>query len=947
MLTYFTHFLSLLKKPINKEIKLVNALLLQIILLISLIFVLFLFFWIKRGNRNVRKEVLFTQQEYINSQKENIKNETDRAVQYINYKIKHAENSIREKLKSRVDIAHDIASNIYNENIDHLPIDEIKEIIKDALRPIQFDSEQGCYFIVSLNAYQILSPGEPELEGKYVFDLKDDLGNFVVKDELNVVQSMDEGFVINYWTRPGSDTSMFFKKISYVKQFEPLNWYIGTGSYEVDFEAQVQKEVLQWLSNYRFGNEGYVFVNTYEGDALLMDGTIVKEKKNVWDLKDPNGIKVIQDERRAVKNPDGDFIYYSWKKLNASSVNQKTSFVKGIPEWKWMVGSGVYIDEIDQILEIKKKEISQSVKQDVFIIIISLCVLFILIYFVAFYLSKKATNNINSFIRFFKNASSQNIFIDESTIHFSEYKILANSANKMIAEIKESEIRNQEEEAHSKKLFTESPEAIAFLNSQAQVQRVNPAFTKLFGYEISEIQNKDLDDFIVPFELKEEASGFTERFIKGFNDQIEVIRITKNKQKVHVSIIGTPVSVYKHLLGFYVIYRNISEQKEFEKQLYDSKTKAEESDRLKTSFLTNLSHEIRTPLNAIIGFSTLLNMKEISKEDQKEYLKIMGNSGKLLLEIIDHIIDISKIESSTLSINKTKTNLNTLIDELFLDYIEFKNNMKLDRIVLKIHKQFKDRELFILTDYKRIKQVYSNLLDNALKFTEKGIVEFGYAVEDQKIICFVKDTGIGIDKNELQFVFDRFRQADESNTRKYGGTGIGLALCKSLVELLGGKLWAKSEKKIGSEFYFSIPLDVVTPSIKKLTQSKPIENINWSAKKILIAEDIETNFKLLFSFLSKTQVKIFWAKDGKEAISMVDKNPDYDLILMDINMPIMNGHEALKYLNDKGYKIPVIAQTAYATDEHSNEILDLGYQDYILKPITLERLLHKLSKFLD
>lgn len=910
-------------------------------------FITVVYFSIKREYNNFKEETLKTQQKYIEFQKESIKKETERVETYINYKISQTDSVIKKKLIDRVNLAYNIALNIYSENVNKLSESQIKKMIKDALRPVRFDSGRGYYFIGSLNGYEILFPVAPENEGKYVYDLQDDLGNYVMQDELQVVNSKGEGFVTNYWTHPDSDTGMALRKISYVKLFKPLNWYIGTGDYYIDFNAAVQKEILDWLSTYRFGNEGYIFVNTFDGDALLMDGVIVKEKKNIWALEDPNGVNVIQEERKAVKNPDGDFIYYSWRKLNSTEVNQKISFVKGIHDWQWMIGAGVYIDEINQVLENQKAEFKKSINKNILIGIITLSILFTIIYLVTLYLSRKTRNSINSFLQFFNTTSFENIQIDESKINFSEFKVLANSVNKMIAEIKESKIRNQEEEAHFEKLFEESPEAIAFLNSEGQVQKVNSAFTQLFGYTIPEIKDKKLDDFIVPAELKEQASGFTKKFKEGFKDQIETIRITKDKQKVFVSIIGTPVSIYQCLLGFYVIYRDISEQKEFEQQLYDSKTKAEESDRLKTSFLTNLSHEIRTPLNAIIGFSTLLETKEVSKEDQKEYLRILAKSGRLLLEIIDNIIDISKIESSTLTVNKTSGNLNTLLDELLVNFTEFKYNMNYNKIDLNLYKECTDSELLIFTDFKRIKQVISNLLDNAFKFTEKGKIEFGYHIKEHNIICYVKDTGIGINNDELHFIFDRFRQVDESTTRKYGGTGIGLALCKSLVELLGGKLWVESKKGEGSQFYFSIPYDTNTTLQKLKKQVNISNNIDWSSKKILIAEDVETNYKLLFTFLSKTNVKIFWAQNGKEVVDMVEESPDYDLILMDINMPIMNGHEALKILIEKNYKIPVIAQTAYATDEQRNEILELGYNDYILKPITFQSLLQKLLKFLD
>lgn len=919
----------------------------QVLFLVSLMFIVVLYFWIKREYGIGKKEISDIKQSYIESKKESVKKETNRATDYIEFKIEQSGKALKNKIKKRTELAHKIALGIYNENKGHKSTLEIKELIVDALKSIRFDDGRGYYFIGDLKGNLILLPAHPRRQGKNLYNFQDKMGNYIIRDAIKIANTQKEGFISNYWIRNKSDSSLGSKKLSYIKLIGPLDWYVGTGDFYDDFNANIQSEVLNWLSNYRFGDEGYIFVNTYEGDALLMDGHLVEEKTNIWEIEDPNGIKVVQEERRAVKNPKGDFIYYSWKKLNSSEIGKKTSFIKGIPEWNWMVGSGVYIDEINEVVAAKESEIRKAMLKDILFIIIWLSILFILIYIFALYQSKKTQKNIDSFVHFFKFASTENILIDESNISFSEFKSIAASANKMISEIKKSQKRNQEEEAHYENLFERSPEAIVFIKADGQIKKANQAFTKLFGFKNSEIYNKNLDDLIVPSELKKEAILINKNFKDGSGNQIEAIRITKDQQKVYVSIIGSPVRINEELLGYYVIYRNINQQKDFEHQLYTAKLRAEESDRLKTSFLTNLSHEIRTPLNAIIGFSTLLNTKEYSRESQKEYLRLLGNSGKLLLEIIDNIIDISKIESSTLVINKTKCNLNTLLDELLIDYMEFKQNMNLNDVQLSLHKDIKDQELFVLSDIKRVRQIYSNLLDNALKFTEKGKVEFGYRVKNDRLICYVEDTGIGIDKKEQEYIFDRFRQADESTTRKYGGTGIGLALCKRLAELLGGKLWVESEKGIGSRFYFSIPYDKMNHTNTTQPVKQMINQIDWSSKNILIAEDVEANYKLLHSFLERSNAKIFWAQDGHQVLKMIDQDPEFDLILMDINMPIMNGHEALKNIREQGYKTPVVAQTAYATDEQRHEIEDLGYDDYILKPITLQSLYQKISRFLD
>ncbi len=937
----FKNFINFFKKSPNKEVQLVSVFLTQVIILVFIMFVVVLYFWIKREYSNLRSEISDIQRNYIESQKDNIKKETERAVSYINFNVQQTETNIRLSLKKSVDIAADIALNIYNENKDTKSPTEIKNLIIDALSPIEITG--GRYLIGDLVGNIYLLPEMAEYEGQNLYYQRDEMGNYFIQDIINIIRSDHGGFISNYWKKSDGDTVIGSERLTYVKLVEPLNWYIGASEFYDDFNSIIKQEVLQWLSNYRFGNEGYIFVNTYEGDALLMDGEIILEKKNVWNLEDPNGIKVIQEERKAVKNPDGDFIYYSWRKLTTDEIGQKMSFVKGIPQWQWMVGAGVYIEEINQVLEAKKAELKRNIFKNIIFFVIWLSIFFVMIYTFAFYLSKKAQNIIQSFIRFFNLASSENILIDESGINLTEFKALASSANKMISEIKLSE----ERKAHYEKLFEKSPEAIVYLNKDGYIQKMNASFTELFGYTNIETANKRLDDLIVPPELIKEATLLNRTFLEGSTSQIEAIRATKDKKKVYVSIIGLPVKLNDKPIGYYIIYRNITDQKEFEQQLYTSKIKAEESDRLKTSFLTNLSHEIRTPLNAIIGFSTLLNSKEFPKVDQKEYLRLMANSGKLLLDIIDNIIDISKIESSTLIITKTKSNFNTMLDELLIEFTELKNSMKLTNIELSLKKEISEKELSIVTDLKRLKQIFSNLLDNAFKFTEKGLIEFGYYIQNENLVCYVKDTGIGIGEKDQEFIFDQFRQADESTTRKYGGTGVGLALCKRLVELLGGKLWVESNKDEGSKFSFTIPFDLIKAEKNNKPNVAFDDNVDWSSKKILIAEDVEANYKLLRTFLERTKANIFWAKDGKEVLKMVKEEPNYDLILMDINMPIMTGHEAVEKLKASGCKVPVIAQTAYASDDQRFEMQEIGYSDYILKPITFQALLQKISKFLS
>ena len=941
----FKRFFNSVIKLFGHKRKIVSLLLTQTIIVITITILAIGYFWIYKEYSSFKRINERIQKNHIEKHKELLKNETLKAVDYVYFKIKETEAKQKERLKSRVYMALSIAESIYNQNKSTKTKSEIKQMIKEVLRPIRFDNGRGYIFIGNLDGYDVLFPIAPKYEGQYLYDLQDAMGNYVMRDELNVVNNQGEGFVTGYWKRPGADDEMTHKKISFVKLFEPLDWYFGTGEYVEDFEKEVQKEVLERLSKIRFGKEGYIFVNTYDGDALITDGRIVTKDINLWDYKDPNGVKVIQEERKVSKNPDGGFIYYSWKKLSSDQIVPKMSYVKGIPEWRWMIGAGVYFEDINPILAEQKAQLKQTIQKNIITIVIIFGAVFTFLFVFTYFMSKKAKDDVNSFLNFFKNASHNLEEMDESKLDFYEFKTIAQSANKMIIEIKNSQKKKREEEALFERLFESAPEAIALIGNNKKIVKVNTAFTKLFGYSKEELINQNVDDFIVPEELKEQAKKYYQRIIKGLDIEAEEIRIRNDQSKVFVSILATPITFSKGQLGVYVIYRDITQQKETERILHEAKIKAEESDRLKSAFLTNMSHEIRTPMNAITGFSNLIINRELSEKDKLEYLNIINKSSNNLLEIIDNIIDVSKLEAENLVVNKVKCNINTILDELYIDFHKLKKERKLNRVDLILRKDIRTNDFEVITDPKRFKQIFTNLLDNAFKFIEKGKVEFGYTLDNNNLICFVKDTGIGISREHTKYIFEPFRQADDSSTRKFGGTGIGLTLTKKLVELLGGKIHVEAEKNKGANFYFNIPFEL--PKKEVVTKTNLPHNINWENKNILIAEDVETNYQFLKTLLEKTHATVSWARNGQELIEMVEKDNHYDLILMDIQMPKVNGHKAFKHLQNKGFKIPVIAQTAYAMENEINEIKNLGYNDYIIKPIQINKLFEKMTKFLD
>ncbi len=388
--------------------------------------------------------------------------------------------------------------------------------------------------------------------------------------------------------------------------------------------------------------------------------------------------------------------------------------------------------------------------------------------------------------------------------------------------------------------------------------------------------------------------------------------------------------------------------KEIEMNLQMAKEKAEESDKLKSSFLANMSHEIRTPMNAIIGFSELITRKTVAQEKKDIYAQYITNSGKTLLALIDDIIDIAKIEAGQLKINKSVTYVNMMFNEI-LEYInnEKKRNKK-EHILFTKNEAINDINFCFLCDPLRLRQILTNLLNNSLKFTFEGIIEFGYLIPNNATILFyVSDTGIGLSDEKIPLVFERFRQADDTTTRQFGGTGLGLTISKKLVEMMGGRIWAESEKSKGSTFFFSLPLIIPDRSTKIIEQrNESNTNDNFEGKTILIAEDEDNNFIFLQEVLNQTKVKIIRAKDGLQAVNLVKTHPDIALILMDIKMPEMNGYQATSIIKEMKPSIPIIAQTAYAMAEDIIKGKNAGCDDYLSKPIKPELLISTLRHFL-
>lgn len=436
--------------------------------------------------------------------------------------------------------------------------------------------------------------------------------------------------------------------------------------------------------------------------------------------------------------------------------------------------------------------------------------------------------------------------------------------------------------------------------------------------------------------VHKEADDETGVLYEGFNDMLQSIEASKKER----DLAQKKLQEEREYLEIRVLERTA--------ELNAAKEKAEESDKLKSSFLANMSHEIRTPLNAILGFSALIQDRSTTTAELEEYYKMMESSGNDLMNLIDDILDISRIEANQIKINLLETSVVQLAEEVFSTFKQTLNTEIPDNSVTTHFTVPADiTEYMMYTDPFRLKQILLNILNNAIKFTPKGFIEFCYFPNEAKtrMIFYIKDTGIGIAKDQQEKIFERFTKVADIKTKHYRGTGLGLSIALKLTQLLKGEIRVESELNVGTAFYLSFPLNKVVSDGVIHEKKQRDQSLDFlSGKVILIVEDVEYNYRYLEIIICRNQdVKILWAKSGLEAVEMCRKNPDINIVLMDIQLPEMNGMDATTLIKSENKNLPVIAQTAYATPNDIKAIFDAGCDDIVVKPINKNELLRKIA----
>ena len=492
----------------------------------------------------------------------------------------------------------------------------------------------------------------------------------------------------------------------------------------------------------------------------------------------------------------------------------------------------------------------------------------------------------------------------------------------------------------------QSPAIVMITDPKGTIEYVNPMFTAFTGYTAEEAIGKN------PSMLK---SGQTpdnvykdlwQNILAGNIWHGELLNKKKDGNLYWESvIIAAIVNSAGVITNFVGVKEDITEQKKMLDELIAAKEKAIESDRLKSAFLANISHEIRTPMNGILGFSELLREPHLSGEEQAEYIDLINKSGQRMLNLINDLIDISRIEAGETKPQITKTPLNSLLRDL---HSFFKPEAEKKGLRISCTTGLPDNKSIIDTDSLKLNQILTNLVQNALKFTNHGGIDIGYTLNNTMLEFYVIDSGRGIPADMTEKIFDRFRQADNSLTRAYEGSGLGLSISKAFVEMLGGTIQVESIEGKGSKFTFTIPYNLTgLPKINLPSADKAEPAGYLSGITILIAEDDEVSNLLIKKSLKEENITTLFAENGQEAVAMIEYHPEINIVLMDIKMPVMNGYEATKQIKQLRPDLPVIAQTAFTSTEDRKKAMEAGCDSFLTKPINKHNMLELMRLLLN
>lgn len=729
--------------------------LLLIMALISLLGVGF--FWVYTEYTSFMKEALALRSRFMNEQKEHITREVNKTLDLIDYNQQLSEERLVTNIKLRVYEAYDIALNLYEKNKNKMNNYELEILVKEALRPVRYNNGRGYYFAVNMAGVEKLYPVAPQFEETNLLELQDEKDNFVIQDEIVIVKEKGEGFVRNFWRKPNASDEMIYPKITFVKYFEPLDWYIGSGEYLDDVEHDIQQESLERISQMRFGRNGTITVTNYDGVSLIAHGQIVDSQINMINIEDAFGHKVIEQEIDLVKKSKAGFIQSYWKRPESDIVEKKVAYVAGFDKWEWIISAGFFITDIESEIVMLRNTLSKQVTGN----IIKIMVILISITFIVFVTGRltfqRIDRNVKVFHSFFRNAIDKSTLINKQNLNFQEFEILADSGNEMIQKRNEALLLLQKSEEKYRVLVRNLGEGVLIFDNARNFLFANKAAEDIFGLPETKLIGKNLDAFQIE---KDEHDNEDEIRIKNFLGEERVIKITSTERYDELD----------QQIGTFEIFHDVTKNKILERE----RNKNRESLNLVNKILR---HDLTNDLSVI---SSAVHLYE---SDQRE---------ELLQEIT------KRVEKSLDTINMARK------QEFFFNKHSELFKVDINEVLAGLKEHYNQLEIKIegrgsvLAD-ELLHSVFENLISNSI--THGKATELIISIKTEKEFCNIQfaDNGVGIPDIQKNKVFEEGYIYGHS-----GHTGIGLFIVKETIERYEGSMFVKDNLPKGAIFEINL-----------------------------------------------------------------------------------------------------------------------------------------------
>lgn len=927
--------------PDKKRNKSIIGLFLISMLFISLVSTAVLgYLWISSAFSRFAEDSERLKLEYTDSQKEMVKHEVQRAIDYIALVRSSTDQRLRQVLKERVDEAYSIAVNIYDRYKNNKRPAIIKQLIKDALRPIRFNNNRGYIYLYRMDGLLELYPAKPQNEGKNEFNLQDSRGVFVVQREMDLVKRKGEGFLTDSWQNPSDTGPRFLSKVSYVKDIKPLNGYIGSKEYREDFLKDIQEEILTRLSKITFGSGGYIFVVDFEGATLWNENRRDLIGQKVWASRSDDGEQIVRKAREAALLPDGGFIEYLWSKPGSIEQALKLSYVKAIKDWRWILGAGVYLDEIDTVIAARHRELKQRVRQQVlkaiglYLVIVAIVVLLTLLF------SNRLRHEFRIFLAFFERSTASHEKIDKNELYADEFKSLADSANRMLDERLAIERSLRESEERLAVTFRSIAEGVIATDTQRRVVMTNRAAETLTGWSGDTAIGKPVEEVfhlvgengsqppVNPVNEALEQNGVVQ-----INDPV-VLENLKGPPRL-TSCSAAPIRDFDgNIIGAVLVFQDVTERQKMEQEL--QKVHKLESLGILAG---GIAHDFNNLLTGVLGN---INLAKTYLEPGDKAYKTLMQAEKAVQKTKKLIQQLLTFSSGGTPIKKVQS-LGGLLEESV--------SFALRGSRIKYHLMVSDELWPVEVDEGQMYQVFNNLCLNAVQAMPDGGylsvtadnvrtgADSGLPLQPVKYVKIIfQDSGPGIPEDIVDKIFDPYF------TTKTNGNGLGLTSAYSIISKHDGCIDAYSEAGKGAVFTVYLPATGTdTPLIEPEPEIDNEEKAYRGTGRILVMDDEKIVTDIASNMLSYLGYTPEIAGDGQETLLLYKKAMEsqlpYDAVIMDLTIPGgMGGKETITRLMLLDPNVKAIVSSGYSNDPIMSNYKEYGFCGCILKPYNLNEL---------